>query len=432
MSDRFDRQTGDTHSPGLLVCLVSRNLFVTQSVSVGVLTHVCDCSVISVCCRSLACACGSKDGYPILIYEVRTINWQSWIPPKTLSWILTVYMQTHMHTLRHMLEMIVILRQVSQLHTTVLLNWHERHKPCACLCLPMGLCFVDPGAMYMFVCVHGPVFRGARCHVHVCVCTWACVLWSQVPCACLCVYMGLCFVDPGAMCMFVCVHGPVFCGSRCHVHVCVCTWACVSWSQVPCACLCVYMGLCFVEPGAMCMFVCVHGPVFCGARCHVHVCVCTWACVLWCQVPCACLCVYMGLCFVEPGAMCMFVCVHGPVFCGARCHVHVCVCTWACVLWCQVHVCVCTWACVLWCQVHVCVCTWACVLWCQVHVCVCTWACILWCQVPSGKLKQELHGHFSLVYDLSWSRKDTHLLSASADGTVRLEVWILLLLSPVL
>ena len=108
-----------------------------------------------------------------------------------------------------------------------------------------------------------------------------------------------------------------------------------------CACLCVPMGLCFVEPGAMCMFVCVHGPVFCGARCH------------------------------------------GPVFCGARYHV---------------------------------------------HVCVCTWACVLWCQVPSGKLKQELHGHFSLVYDLSWSRKDTHLLSASADGTVRLEVWILLLL----
>ena len=77
MSDMFDRQTGDTHSPGLLVCLVSGNLRMTQSVSVGVLTHVCDCSVISVCCRSLACACGSKDGYPILIYEVRTINWQS-------------------------------------------------------------------------------------------------------------------------------------------------------------------------------------------------------------------------------------------------------------------------------------------------------------------------------------------------------------------
>lgn len=62
------------------------------------------------------------------------------------------------------------------------------------------------------------------------------------------------------------------------------------------------------------------------------------------------------------------------------------------------------------------------------HVCVRTWACVLWCQVPSGKLKQELHGHFSLVYDLSWSRKDTHLVSASADGTVRLEVLILLLL----
>lgn len=81
--------------------------------------------------------------------------------------------------------------------------------------------------------------------------------------------------------------------------------------------------------------------------------------------------------------MCMSVSAYGPVFCGARCHV---------------------------------------------HVCVRTWACVLWCQVPSGKLKQELHGHFSLVYDLSWSRKDTHLVSASADGTVRLEVLILLLL----
>ncbi|KAL8612119.1 hypothetical protein ACOMHN_013998 [Nucella lapillus] len=44
---------------------------------------------------------------------------------------------------------------------------------------------------------------------------------------------------------------------------------------------------------------------------------------------------------------------------------------------------------------------------------------ILIYEVPSGQLKMELHGHFSLVYDMSWSRKDTHLLSASADGTVR-------------
>ncbi|XP_076440565.1 jouberin-like [Babylonia areolata] len=44
---------------------------------------------------------------------------------------------------------------------------------------------------------------------------------------------------------------------------------------------------------------------------------------------------------------------------------------------------------------------------------------ILIYEVPSGDLKMELHGHFSLVYDLSWSRKDTHLMSASADGTVR-------------
>ena len=124
-------------------------------------------------------------------------------------------------------------------------------------------------------------------------------------------------------------------------------------------------------PCAMGLHVCVepgvHGPVFCGARCHGPV-FCGARCHV--HVPWAF--------FVEPGARC-----HGPVFCGARCHV---------------------------------------------HVCVCTWACVLWCQVPSGKLKQELHGHFSLVYDLSWSRKDTHLLSASADGTVRLEVWILLLL----
>jgi WD40 repeat protein len=40
-------------------------------------------------------------------------------------------------------------------------------------------------------------------------------------------------------------------------------------------------------------------------------------------------------------------------------------------------------------------------------------------QIPSGELKRKLVGHFSLVYDMCWSRKDTHLLSASADGTVR-------------
>lgn len=41
-------------------------------------------------------------------------------------------------------------------------------------------------------------------------------------------------------------------------------------------------------------------------------------------------------------------------------------------------------------------------------------------QIPSGELKLQLKGHYSLVYDLSWSKKDTHLVSASSDGTVRL------------
>lgn len=40
-------------------------------------------------------------------------------------------------------------------------------------------------------------------------------------------------------------------------------------------------------------------------------------------------------------------------------------------------------------------------------------------QVPSFELKGKLKGHFGIVYDLSWSKRDTHLSSASSDGTVR-------------
>lgn len=54
---------------------------------------------------------------------------------------------------------------------------------------------------------------------------------------------------------------------------------------------------------------------------------------------------------------------------------------------------------------------------------------ILIYEIPSGNLKLALRGHFSLVYDLCWSRKDTHLVSASADGTVR--VWNILEAKPV-
>ncbi|XP_025109171.1 jouberin-like isoform X1 [Pomacea canaliculata] len=45
---------------------------------------------------------------------------------------------------------------------------------------------------------------------------------------------------------------------------------------------------------------------------------------------------------------------------------------------------------------------------------------ILLYEIPSGKQRMELKGHFSLVYELSWSKKDTHLASASSDGTVRI------------
>uniref|UniRef100_K1S444 Jouberin n=1 Tax=Magallana gigas TaxID=29159 RepID=K1S444_MAGGI len=42
-------------------------------------------------------------------------------------------------------------------------------------------------------------------------------------------------------------------------------------------------------------------------------------------------------------------------------------------------------------------------------------------EVPSFELRGKLKGHFGLVYDLCWSKRDTHLLSASSDGTAR--VW---------
>jgi jouberin len=42
-------------------------------------------------------------------------------------------------------------------------------------------------------------------------------------------------------------------------------------------------------------------------------------------------------------------------------------------------------------------------------------------EIPSGQLKGELTGHYRIIYDLCWSKSDHGLLSASADGTVR--VW---------
>ncbi|KAM8945544.1 jouberin [Pelodytes ibericus] len=41
-------------------------------------------------------------------------------------------------------------------------------------------------------------------------------------------------------------------------------------------------------------------------------------------------------------------------------------------------------------------------------------------EIPSGQFLRELHGHLNVVYDLSWSKDDQHLLSSSSDGTVRL------------
>ncbi|XP_067677966.1 jouberin-like [Haliotis asinina] len=42
-------------------------------------------------------------------------------------------------------------------------------------------------------------------------------------------------------------------------------------------------------------------------------------------------------------------------------------------------------------------------------------------EIPSGTLRGEFSGHFGIIYDLCWSKKDTHLLSAASDGTAR--VW---------
>ncbi|XP_035826372.1 jouberin isoform X2 [Aplysia californica] len=45
---------------------------------------------------------------------------------------------------------------------------------------------------------------------------------------------------------------------------------------------------------------------------------------------------------------------------------------------------------------------------------------ILVYEIPSGSLKGQFQGHFGIIYDLSWSRSDTQLMSASSDGTVRI------------
>ncbi|OWF48871.1 jouberin-like isoform X4 [Mizuhopecten yessoensis] len=48
---------------------------------------------------------------------------------------------------------------------------------------------------------------------------------------------------------------------------------------------------------------------------------------------------------------------------------------------------------------------------------------ILVYEIPSGQLLGKFRGHFGIVYDLSWSKKDDYICSASSDGTVR--VWSL-------
>ncbi|XP_039594472.1 jouberin isoform X2 [Polypterus senegalus] len=42
-------------------------------------------------------------------------------------------------------------------------------------------------------------------------------------------------------------------------------------------------------------------------------------------------------------------------------------------------------------------------------------------EIPSGKVLGAFNGHLNIVYDLSWSKDDKSLISASSDGTVR--VW---------
>ncbi|KAK3744974.1 hypothetical protein QZH41_008499, partial [Actinostola sp. cb2023] len=40
-------------------------------------------------------------------------------------------------------------------------------------------------------------------------------------------------------------------------------------------------------------------------------------------------------------------------------------------------------------------------------------------QIPSGHCRGQLFGHFSIIYNLSWSPDDKELISSSSDGTVR-------------
>ncbi|CAH1775536.1 unnamed protein product, partial [Owenia fusiformis] len=49
---------------------------------------------------------------------------------------------------------------------------------------------------------------------------------------------------------------------------------------------------------------------------------------------------------------------------------------------------------------------------------------ILVYEIPSGTLKGTFQGHYGIVYDLCWSKKDKYLLSCSSDGTAR--VWDML------
>ncbi|XP_070556503.1 jouberin-like isoform X2 [Ptychodera flava] len=40
--------------------------------------------------------------------------------------------------------------------------------------------------------------------------------------------------------------------------------------------------------------------------------------------------------------------------------------------------------------------------------------------IPSGRLRGQFPGHYSIIYDLCWSPKDNEILSASSDGTARI------------
>ncbi|XP_052257208.1 jouberin-like isoform X2 [Dreissena polymorpha] len=45
---------------------------------------------------------------------------------------------------------------------------------------------------------------------------------------------------------------------------------------------------------------------------------------------------------------------------------------------------------------------------------------ILVYEMPSGRLRGKFSGHFGIVYDMSWSKTDKQLLTASSDGTARI------------